>query len=52
MGYSLGCDNNIKFWVDEWIDDCIFYLCYPHIYAIAINKNLSVFEFGSWTNSS
>ncbi|XVE80966.1 hypothetical protein DITRI_Ditri15bG0024200 [Diplodiscus trichospermus] len=51
MGFSLGNGGMIKFWDVEWISGCILKLSFPHIFALAMNKDGRVKDYGRFVNN-
>ena len=50
-GYCLGDGRNIRFWWDEWIDRVVLKRAFPQIFALSVNKEGKVRDFGSWINN-
>ncbi|XVF73335.1 hypothetical protein PTKIN_Ptkin12aG0193100 [Pterospermum kingtungense] len=46
FGYSLGNGESIRFWHHEWILGVILRFSFPRIYALSVNKEGKVKDFG------
>ncbi|XVF79053.1 hypothetical protein PTKIN_Ptkin14bG0188900 [Pterospermum kingtungense] len=46
FGYSLGNGESIRFWHHEWIPGVILRFSFPRIYALSVNKEGKVKDFG------
>ncbi|KAJ1276980.1 hypothetical protein BS78_05G258700 [Paspalum vaginatum] len=46
QGLGWKCESGalIRFWEDVWMEECPLKLCYPNLYTICQNKNISVAE--------
>ncbi|XWS54083.1 hypothetical protein CRYUN_Cryun10bG0058400 [Craigia yunnanensis] len=51
-GYCIGDGHNIRFWCDEWIEGVVLKLVFPMIFALLVNKEGKVRDFGRWINKS
>ncbi|XVE62137.1 hypothetical protein DITRI_Ditri06bG0094700 [Diplodiscus trichospermus] len=51
VGYSLGNSGKIKFWDMEWILGTILKFSFPRIFALAVNKEGRVKEYGNFVNN-
>ena len=46
-GYSFGDGRNIRFWGDKWIEGVVLTSIFPKIFALSVNKEGKVMDFGS-----
>ncbi|RVW84335.1 hypothetical protein CK203_036609 [Vitis vinifera] len=50
MMFRVGKGNTIRFWTDVWCSDSVLSHCFPHLFGIAAQRNLTVEEM--WDQSS
>ncbi|XWS40005.1 hypothetical protein CRYUN_Cryun18bG0103100 [Craigia yunnanensis] len=48
---SLGDGRKFKFWWDKWANGLLFKKAFPRIFALFVNKEGKVQEFGEWSNN-
>ncbi|XVF42703.1 hypothetical protein PTKIN_Ptkin01aG0385500 [Pterospermum kingtungense] len=52
MGFFLCNGERILFWLHEWIPDTILRISFPRIFALAINKEGKVKDYGRMVNET
>lgn len=50
IAYTLGNGKHIRFWTHEWIDGTVLKFSFPRIFALAVNKEGVVADFGRSEN--
>ena len=50
--FRVGKGNTIRFWIDVWCSDSVLSHCFPHLFGIAAQRNLTVEEMWDRKKSS
>ncbi|XWS10695.1 hypothetical protein CRYUN_Cryun38cG0019600 [Craigia yunnanensis] len=52
MGFSLVDGSKISFWWDNWNEGGVLKLVFLRIFALSVNKDGKVKDFGYWINNT